>query len=293
MARRRKGDTGQRRMPGDPAHTEATAAIARAAALVRGADGLLIAAGAGMGVDSGLPDFRGPEGFWRAYPALGRRGMRFEAIACPDAFAADPTLAWGFYGHRLKLYRATRPHRGFALLLAMAAVLRQGAFVFTSNVDGQFQAAGFPAARVCEVHGSIHHLQCSDGCDGAIWDADAFDPVVDDEQCRLVSPLPRCPACGGIARPNILLFGDGAWVGTRSAEQERELRRWLRRVEHPVVLELGAGTGVPTVRRFSEQFAPALIRVNPGDRRLPAAGGVGLALGACAAIEGIAAALRR
>jgi NAD-dependent SIR2 family protein deacetylase len=278
----------------DPAMDAGTKdAIGRAAALLAAADGLLIAAGAGMGIDSGLPDFRGPEGFWRAYPALGRRGLRFEAIACPEAFAADPALAWGFYGHRLNLYRATVPHRGFAQLLTLAAGLRQGAFVFTSNVDGQFQAAGFPAARVCEVHGSIHHLQCCAGCDGAIWDADRFDPAVDDEQCRLLSPPPRCQVCGGIARPNILLFGDGEWVGTRSEEQERELLRWLRRVERPVVIELGAGTRVATVRRFSESFAPALIRVNPFDRQLPAAGGVGLALGARAAIDAIAVALRR
>ena len=184
-------------MPEDATGNSGAAAIARAAALVRGADGLLIAAGAGMGIDSGLPDFRGPEGFWRAYPALGRRGMRFESIACPDAFAVDPTLAWGFYGHRLNLYRATRPHPGFALLQGIAAGLRRGAFVFTSSVDGQFQAAGFPAARVCEVHGSIHHLQCCDACEGAIWGADAFLPVVDDEECRLLSPPPQCPACRG------------------------------------------------------------------------------------------------
>ena len=275
-----------------PREGSVDAAFARAAALLRAADGLVIAAGAGMGVDSGLPDFRGPEGFWRAYPALRRRGLRFEAIANPAAFAADPVLAWGFYGHRLQLYRATRPHRGFALLREIGERLAHGVFVFTSNVDGQFQAAGFPAARVCEAHGSIHHLQCCDSCDDAIWDADGFDPVIDDEQCRLVSAPPRCAACGGIARPNILLFGDGGWIGSRSARQERELLRWLRRVERPVVLELGAGIRVTTVRRFSEQFAPALIRVNPRDGELPAAGGVGLALGARAAIERIADALR-
>lgn len=73
------------------------AAIRRCADLLAEADGLLITAG----VDSGLPDFRGTEGFWRAYPALARAQIRFEEIANPRAFARDPKLAWGFYGHRL------------------------------------------------------------------------------------------------------------------------------------------------------------------------------------------------
>jgi NAD-dependent SIR2 family protein deacetylase len=74
--------------------------VADAAALMREADGLLITAGAGMGVDSGLPDFRGNEGFWKAYPALAKAGLSFTSIACPDAFRRNPRQAWGFYGHR-------------------------------------------------------------------------------------------------------------------------------------------------------------------------------------------------
>ena len=61
----------------------------RCAEMIRQADGLLITAGAGIGVDSGLPDFRGPQGFWGAYPALGRARIAFEAIANPAAMARD------------------------------------------------------------------------------------------------------------------------------------------------------------------------------------------------------------
>ena len=82
-----------------------------AAELISQADALIITAGAGMGVDSGLPDFRSKDGFWKAYPALGWDDTDFVAIACPDAFRTQPRRAWGFYGHRLNLYPATT---GFA-----------------------------------------------------------------------------------------------------------------------------------------------------------------------------------
>src|SRR6478752_3216688 len=91
-------------------------AIELAARAIGDAHALLITAGAGMGVDSGLPDFRGTDGFWRAYPAFQKLGLRFEQLANPAWFATDPALAWGFYGHRLNLYRRTVPHEGFQIL---------------------------------------------------------------------------------------------------------------------------------------------------------------------------------
>ena len=114
-------------------------ALQLAAHRIHAAKALLITAGAGIGVDSGLPDFRGPEGFWQAYPALRRHGKHFTDMANPQAFVDHPRLAWGFYGHRLQLYRETQPHAGFSILLRWLNSKRDGGFVFTSNVDGQFQ----------------------------------------------------------------------------------------------------------------------------------------------------------
>ena len=76
----------------------------QAAQLIAAADALVVAAGAGIGVDSGLPDFRGKQGFWQSYPALARANLDFSEIASPQTFQRDPYLAWGFYGHRLLLY---------------------------------------------------------------------------------------------------------------------------------------------------------------------------------------------
>src|SRR5947209_18626224 len=97
-------------------HESHAAELARAAAAVLAADALLIGAGAGMGVDSGLPDFRGTQGFWRAYPVYAKLNLEWRMLAQPHWFESDPTLAWGFYGHRLNLYRTAEPHAGYHIL---------------------------------------------------------------------------------------------------------------------------------------------------------------------------------
>ena len=223
--------------------SEMHSAMQRAADAIRNAEFLLFTAGAGMGVDSGLPDFRGNQGFWRAYPPLAKLGIEFAQMANPRWFARDPTLAWGFYGHRLNLYRQTTPHAGFAVLREWAQT--KAARVYTSNVDGQFQRAGLN--NVCEVHGSIHHLQCSVPCSKAIWSADDVQVEVDIETLRATSELPTCPNCGALARPNILMFYDGAWNLNRSLKQEQALTQWLREQDKRriAVVECGAGLAFP------------------------------------------------
>lgn len=272
------------------------AALQRAADLLCAADAVLVAAGAGMGVDSGLPDFRGPQGFWRAYPALGRAGIDFYAAASPASFRRDPRLAWGFYGHRLALYRQVQAHAGFGLLAAWGRSLPAGWAVFTSNVDGHFQAAGAAGAALQECHGSIHWLQCLDDCQEALWSADALAPDVDTEQCRWRGALPRCPHCGALARPNILMFGDDAWNPARQREQAAQLQRWLGAVQDQrarlAVLELGAGTAVPSVRQFvaavQRSHGARLVRVNPREAAVADPRDVGLPLGALAALQALA-----
>ncbi|WP_434112086.1 SIR2 family NAD-dependent protein deacylase [Paraburkholderia caffeinilytica] len=252
----------------------------RVASWLREADGLLITAGAGMGVDSGLPDFRGADGFWRAYPALRKHRLTFQDMANPRTLVKSPTLSWGFYGHRLKLYRRTEPHSGFQVLLRWAENMPQGAAVFTSNVDGQFQKAGFRADIVAECHGSIHWMQCSEVCTDAVWSADAFEPVVNETECLLLNAVPSCPHCGATARPNILMFGDYDWIALRTEAQESRLHAWLASVERPVVVEVGAGKTIPTVRNFSERVGARVIRINPKDSGIAAHRGIGFAGGA-------------
>lgn len=259
--------------------------LEQAASLVADAEALLLTAGAGMGVDSGLPDFRGDQGFWKAYPPFARLGLRFHQMSTPRWFRDDPTLAWGFFGHRLNLYRGTPPHAGYEILRRWADAKPHPAFVYTSNVDGAFQKGGFREDQICEVHGSIHYLQCTRPCSATLWPTGSLEIEVDLETIRTTSSLPTCPACGALARPNILMFSDDSWVLDRSDLQEQRLRRWLAGVrgKRVVILEFGAGLGVPTVRRLGEHVAremgARLIRINPREPDVPS-GELGITMGA-------------
>jgi NAD-dependent SIR2 family protein deacetylase len=250
-------------------------AIAAARTAMESANSLFILAGAGMGVDSGLPDFRGDQGFWRAYPALAERRISFAEMANPRWFDEDPRLAWAFYGHRLDLYRRTQPHAGFALLRQEIARRNLDFFIFTSNVDGQFQKAGFASANIAECHGSLHHFQCRDNCRNAIWPAPDPGPEVDLEAFTVSGELPKCQYCGSLARPNVLMFGDWQWQAERSEAQMRRLQQWLAERDggHTILVECGAGTAVATVRHMAENTARALgatlIRINPHAAEVP------------------------
>jgi NAD-dependent SIR2 family protein deacetylase len=271
--------------------------LRRAARAVGGAEALVIGAGAGMGVDSGLPDFRGRHGFWLAYPPYARLGLDFVDLANPGWFRDDPELAWGFYGHRMHLYRGAVPHEGFAVLRRWADRAPRGAFVTTSNVDGQFQRAGFDLDRVFEIHGTVHGMQCTNGCGVGIFPASSYTVAIDEATMRAARPLPSCPRCGALARPNILMFGDMEWDTAHAEAQQARFGEWLAGLSgcRVAVVECGAGTAVPSVRRACEslarQFRGTLIRINPREPEVPG-GQIGLPLGALEALRAIDALLR-
>lgn len=258
--------------------------VSQAAATIDGADALVVAAGAGIGVDSGLPDFRGNEGFWRAYPPYRHLDVSFVDMANPAGFHRDPERAWGFYGHRRALYRRTTPHPGFAVLRHWCEQAPDGGFVFTSNIDGQFQAAGFDPDAIVECHGTLHREQCIGECGQPPWQA-GDEVAVDETTMRAVPPLPACPGCGGLARPNVLMFGDWGWDPVLHDAQQRRLEEWLSWAGggRLAVVEVGAGSAVPTVRRFSEtlvhRLGASLVRINPREPGVPA-GQIGIAAGA-------------
>ncbi len=168
------------------------------------------------------------------------------------------------------------PHNGFHALLELCQ--NKSWFVFTSNVDGQFQKAGFEPEQVMECHGSIHHLQCTDrSCNRRerhVWSAEEVAIVVDELTFRAQPPFPRCPKCGKVSRPNILMFGDSNWLSDRTFEQQKRFEAWQESLAGSVVvIECGAGTAIPSVRAQSEEFqarhSATLIRVNVREAQGP------------------------
>jgi len=261
---------------------------------IKNADALIITAGAGMGVDSGLPDFRGNSGFWKEYPTISHLGFSFSEMANPRWFEENPKLAWAFYGHRYNLYNEINPHLGFHKLLELGKKMKLGYFVFTSNVDGQFQKAGFSNDFIEEVHGSINYLQCSVPCTSEIWKAKDLHVEINAELFEAQEPLPKCPKCGAIARPNILMFGDWSWLSQRSEKQNSNFYYWQQNLKKNnaklVIIEIGAGRAVPTVRiksrHLAQEFNATLIRINPRDYQiLGNVKGIEIATGALEGIE--------
>jgi len=263
-----------------------------AAEIIREAEVFIITAGAGMGVDSGLPDFRGERGFWKAYPAYAKLGLSFEECATPIHFARNPHFAWGFYGHRTNLYRDIIPHEGFHIIRKWIEHNNADYFVATSNVDGQFQKAGYDEERIYEVHGSIHWLQCQNRCSNSIWGNEAL-LTIDETTMRADDPLPRCPDCGKICRPNILMFGDSSWLQNRTRKQSSAFDQFLKKHSNCriAVIELGAGVAIPTIRMMSAQIGSRLrhatvIRINPCEAAI-ASPHISLLSGALSALQHI------
>jgi NAD-dependent deacetylase len=156
---------------------------------LRRARAVTVLTGAGVSAASGVPTFRGPEGLWRQF--------RPEELATPQAFARDPSLVWEWYAWRRERIAACAPNAAHEVIAEWSRRIPQFTLI-TQNVDGLHERAG--TEHVVRFHGSIWHLQCWNRCGAAPWR---------DEQVPLVELPPRCPECGGLARPAVVWFGEG------------------------------------------------------------------------------------
>jgi NAD-dependent SIR2 family protein deacetylase len=249
--------------------------LSKAAQAIHQSNCIIITAGAGMGVDSGLPDFRGKEGFWKAYPPMKELGIDLQSTSNPKWFKEDPEFAWGFWSHRCNLYSSSWPHEGYFILERLTREKKYGHFVFTSNVDGHFERV-FEKNKIMECHGSTKFWQCSDpNCSQKIFIAPLKKKFEYDEKTfRAKKPLPKCETCDGVARPNVLMFGDEDYKEDRYLKQRDNYHSFFssfldEKDQKVVIIEVGAGTYVPSVRNESEKLKRVLegtlIRINPTD----------------------------
>ena len=156
------------------------------AELVRTHQPCVVLTGAGISTESGIPDFRSPTGIWATYDP-----MEYASI---DAFLADPAKVWGFYGKRLDLLTGAEPNAGHRALAELEERGWIGAIV-TQNIDRLHERAG--SRNVVEVHGSIATASCLD-----------CGEVVPMEVVADLLPVPACPRCGRVLKPDVVMFGE-------------------------------------------------------------------------------------
>ena len=149
------------------------------------ADIITVLTGAGISAESGIPTFRGPDGLWKNFKP--------EDLATPEAFARDPRLVWEWYDWRREKIARAQPNAAHRALVQIEKC-KPGFTLITQNVDGLHELAG--SGKILKLHGDIWRMRCT-GC-GANFPN------------RRV-PLPKIPphcACGGLARPGVVWFGE-------------------------------------------------------------------------------------
>ena len=146
---------------------------------------IAVLTGAGISAESGVPTFRGEDGLWKNYKP--------EELATPEAFLKDPRLVWEWYNWRRELISKALPNAAHKALVQLEIKKREYTLI-TQNVDGLHDRAG--SGRQLKLHGDIWRMRCT-VC-GANWP---------DRRAPLPKLPPHC-ACGGLARPGVVWFGE-------------------------------------------------------------------------------------
>ncbi|MGB0113351.1 MAG: Sir2 family NAD-dependent protein deacetylase [Ilumatobacteraceae bacterium] len=160
---------------------------------VRSAERIVVLTGAGISTDSGVPDFRGPNGVWTKNPAA-------EKAANIENYLADPALRVAAWQNRLSTPVWTvEPNDGHRAIVELE---RRGQLLglVTQNIDGLHQKAGNDPERVIEVHGTVWFSRC--------WDCEDRRPMADTlDRVRAGEADPPCLVCGGILKSDTISFG--------------------------------------------------------------------------------------
>mmetsp|Transcript_125275 Transcript_125275/g.267418 ORF Transcript_125275/g.267418 Transcript_125275/m.267418 type:complete len:657 (-) Transcript_125275:116-2086(-) len=189
----------------------------RIAQLLRRSSRVVVLTGAGVSAESGIPTFRGADGYW----TVGSKNYQPQELATWEKFNELPEEIWRWYQYRWGLCRQSAPNPGHHALVELMGLVENGFELVTQNVDGLHLLAGSDPARLCEIHGRIDQMRCDENVTGAcLHELDLNDPQhlqlarstvmatpkpANDER---EEQLPRCPKCGVRQRPKILFFDE-------------------------------------------------------------------------------------
>ncbi len=176
-----------------------------AAALSQGGS-LVVVTGAGVSAESGIPTFRGEEGYW----TVGSRVYHPQELATHAAFRRMPEEVWRWYLYRLGVCRAAAANPGHVALVELERALGDRFLLVTQNVDGLHQRAGSSRARTYQIHGNIHFMRCAGAHGDEIVEIPDEVPGLApaDALPEPARRLLRCARCQGWARPHVLWFDE-------------------------------------------------------------------------------------
>jgi NAD-dependent deacetylase len=222
---------------------------------------VVVLTGAGISAASGIPTFRGPEGYW----TVGSAVHRPEELATHAFFRRDPDEVWAWYLYRLGVCRAAAPNPAHTALVRLEEVLDDRLTLITQNVDGLHLRAGSSPERTFHVHGAIERMRCAVGCTGELVPVPADLPALqpgdrldDATRTRLV-----CARCGGRMRPHVLWFDE-----VYDEERYRFDSSLRAAAEAALLVTVGTSgaTNLPNqVVRVAASADATLIDVNPED----------------------------
>jgi NAD-dependent deacetylase len=237
------------------------------AELCRAARRILFVTGAGISADSGLPTYRGIGGLYNGNAT--DEGHAIEEALSGEMLALRPAITWKYLAQIEATCRGARPNAAHAAIAWFAG--RAAVTVLTQNIDGLHRAAG--TRDPIEIHGTLHKLRCT----GCAWRAEV------DDYAALSIP-PACPDCGGLVRPEVVLFGE--------ALPSAAVARLIRALEQGFDLVFSIGTtsvfpyiAAPVVEAL--RSGVPTVEINPGESNVSHYVDYRLRLGAAAALAGI------
>ncbi|TMQ27650.1 MAG: RNA polymerase subunit sigma [Deltaproteobacteria bacterium] len=217
--------------------------------------------GAGVSAESGIPTFRGKEGYW----TVGAREYHPQELATLAAFEAMPWEVWAWYLYRRTVCRRAAPNPGHHALARLATALPDRFALVTQNVDGLHRRAGSPAAQTFPIHGELSLMRCAADCALDRWPIpDAVPDIARGEAVAAeVRALLVCPRCGEMARPHVLWFDE-------SYDEPRFFLDTVRRLAGRATLVVVAGTSAQTnlpwqVVRLAAAVGATIVDVNVED----------------------------
>ena len=219
--------------------------------------------GAGISAESGIPTFRGPEGYW----TVGSKVYHPMELATHAAFTSQPWDVWRWYLYREAVCRQSPPNPGHNAITELAEQpLLNPVPLMTQNVDGLHRRAGFPITDLFEIHGHIAEMRCAERCS---WERFALPGLdLDPEAAKTIDDATlertlKCPLCGAKGRPHILWFDE--YYEEALFRSDSALKA-MDAVDLVVTVGTSAATNLPvqTVQRAVNRGA-ILIDINPGE----------------------------